>query len=297
MNLLEISGLGFAYPDGTVALRDVTLSIERGEKVAVVGPNGAGKSTLLQLIAGFRMPFTGRVAVSGKELRESSSDEIRRDLGLLFQDPDDQIFMPTVEEDVAFGPRNLDMDDIEERVLRGLRSAGIEKLAKRQPHKLSYGMKKRVAIAGVIAMDPKVLLLDEPTSGLDPRSRMELIKLLRGMDRTMLIATHDLEAAAEIVDRAIVLNECVVMEGTLRDLVMAKDVVESAGLELPPISRLFKVLDAMGYPIDSLPVSMDQAVAELTMVMDRNGKHVHAHIHEHDHTREKAKVEHAHETR
>jgi len=297
MNLLEISGLGFAYPDGTVALRDVALSIERGEKVAVVGPNGAGKSTLLQLIAGFRMPFTGRVIVSGKELKESSSDEIRRDLGLLFQDPDDQIFMPTVEEDVAFGPRNLDMDDIEERVLRGLRSAGIEKLAKRQPHKLSYGMKKRVAIAGVMAMDPKVLLLDEPTSGLDPRSRMELIKLLKGMDRTMLIATHDLEAAAEIVDRAIVLNESVVMEGTLRDLVMAKDVVESAGLELPPISRLFKVLDAMGYPIDSLPVSMDQAVAELTMVMDRNGKHVHAHIHEHDHIREKAKAEHAHETR
>lgn len=297
MNLLELADLGFTYPDGTVALQGVTMKMGLGEKVAVVGPNGAGKSTLLQLIAGFRMPFIGRVTVSGKELKESNSDEIRRDLGLLFQDPDDQIFMPTVEEDVAFGPRNLGMDDVDGRVLNGLRSAGIERLAKRQPHRLSYGMKKRVAIAGVMAMDPKILLLDEPTSGLDPRSRAELIKLLKGMQRTMLIATHDLEAAAEIVDRAIVLNERIVMEGTMRELVMAKDVVESAGLELPPVSKLFKVLNSMGYPIDGLPVSMDQAVAELTKVIDRNGKHVHAHTHEHGHTRTKEKADHAHESR
>lgn len=297
MTLLEISGLGYSYPDGTVALRDVSLAIDHGEKVAIVGPNGAGKSTLLQLIAGFRMPFTGRVVVSDKELKESRADEVREELGLLFQDPDDQIFMPTVEEDVAFGPRNLNMDDIEGRVLKGLRSAGIESLAKRQPHKLSYGMKKRVAIAGVMAMDPKLLLLDEPTSGLDPRSRTELIKLLKGMDRTMLIATHDLEAAAEIVDRAIVLNERVVMEGTMRELVMAKDVLESAGLELPPVSKLFKILNAMGYPVDGLPVSMDQAVAELTRVIDSDGSHVHAHIHEHDHARKKTGNDHAHGTR
>jgi len=280
---LEIESLGFSYEDGTVALENVSLSLERGEKVAIVGPNGAGKSTLLHLIAGFRMPFTGKVLIDSQTLTESSADDLRKMVGLLFQDPDDQIFMPTVEEDVAFGPRNLRLDDIDGRVSKGLRSAGVETLAKRKPHKLSYGMKKRVAIAGVMAMDPNILLLDEPTSGLDPRARSELIKLLKGMDRSMLIATHDLEAAAEIVDRAVVLNVGILMEGTMRDLVMSRDVLERAGLEIPPISRLFSVLGSMGYSVDALPVSMDQAVAQLSKVIDREGRHIHAHVHEHDH--------------
>jgi len=280
---LEIESLGFSYEDGTVALDNVSLSLERGEKVAIVGPNGAGKSTLLHLIAGFRMPFTGKVLIDSQTLTESSADELRKMVGLLFQDPDDQIFMPTVEEDVAFGPRNLRLDDIDGRVSKGLRSAGVETLAKRKPHKLSYGMKKRVAIAGIMAMDPNILLLDEPTSGLDPRARSELIKLLKGMDRSMLIATHDLEAAAEIVDRAVVLNVGILMEGTMRDLVMSRDVLERAGLEIPPVSKLFSVLGSMGYSVDALPVSMDQAVAQLSKVIDREGRHIHAHVHEHDH--------------
>ena len=280
---LEIESLGFSYEDGTVALENFSLSLERGEKVAIVGPNGAGKSTLLHLIAGFRMPFTGKVLIDSQTLTESSADDLRKKIGLLFQDPDDQIFMPTVEEDVAFGPRNLRLDDIDGRVSKGLRSAGVETLAKRKPHKLSYGMKKRVAIAGVMAMDPNILLLDEPTSGLDPRARSELIKLLKGMDRSMLIATHDLEAAAEIVDRAVVLNVGILMEGTMRDLVMSRDVLERAGLEIPPVSKLFSVLGSMGYSVDALPVSMDQAVAQLSKVIDREGRHIHAHVHEHDH--------------
>jgi len=280
---LEIESLGFSYEDGTVALENVSLSLERGEKVAIVGPNGAGKSTLLHLIAGFRMPFTGKVLIDSQTLTESSADDLRKMVGLLFQDPDDQIFMPTVEEDVAFGPRNLRLDDIDGRVSKGLRSAGVETLAKRKPHKLSYGMKKRVAIAGIMAMDPNILLLDEPTSGLDPRARSGLIKLLKGMDRSMLIATHDLEAAAEIVDRAVVLNVGILMEGTMRDLVMSRDVLERAGLEIPPVSKLFSVLGSMGYSVDALPVSMDQAVAQLSKVIDREGRHIHAHVHEHDH--------------
>lgn len=283
MRPLEIESLGFSYEDGTVALDNVSLSLERGEKVAIVGPNGAGKSTLLHLIAGFRMPFTGKVLIDSQTLTESSADDLRKMVGLLFQDPDDQIFMPTVEEDVAFGPRNLRLDDIDGRVSKGLRSAGVETLAKRKPHKLSYGMKKRVAIAGIMAMDPNILLLDEPTSGLDPRARSELIKLLKGMDRSMLIATHDLEAAAEIVDRAVVLNVGILMEGTMRDLVMSRDLLERAGLEIPPVSRLFSVLGSMGYSVDALPVSMDQAVAQLSKVIDREGRHIHAHVHEHDH--------------
>ena len=284
MRLLDISGLSFAYEDGTVALKDVALTLDKGEKVAIVGPNGAGKSTLIQLIAGFRMPFEGIVEVCGEALTSKTADGVRRHLGLLFQDPDDQIFMPTVEEDVAFGPKNLGLDDIEGRVIRGLRSGGIESLAKRMPHRLSYGMKKRVAIAGVMAMDPDILLLDEPTSGLDPRSRAELVSLLKGMDKSMLIATHDLESAAEIVDRAIVINVSVVKEGTMRDLIMDREVLRNAGLEMPPVSKLFSVLEGMGFPIESLPVSMDQAVAELTRVIDREGRHAHAHVHGHGDT-------------
>jgi cobalt/nickel transport system ATP-binding protein len=283
MRPLEIENLGFSYEDGTVALDNVSLSLERGEKVAIVGPNGAGKSTLLHLIAGFRMPFTGKVLIDSQTLTESSADDLRKMVGLLFQDPDDQIFMPTVEEDVAFGPRNLRQDDIDGRVSKGLRSAGVETLAKRKTHKLSYGMKKRVAIAGIMAMDPNILLLDEPTSGLDPKARSELIKLLKGMDRSMLIATHDLEAAAEIVDRAVVLNVGILMEGTMRDLVMSRDLLERAGLEIPPVSKLFSVLGSMGYSVDALPVSMNQAVAQLSKVIDREGRHIHAHVHEHDH--------------
>jgi cobalt/nickel transport system ATP-binding protein len=282
MNALKVSNVGYSYEDGTVALEAVSLSLEEGDKVAIVGPNGAGKSTLLHLISGFRTPYTGEVQVCGKTLDRHNADLVRKDLGIVFQDPDDQLFMPTVEEDVAFGPRNLGLEDVEGRVSRALESAGIAKLAKRRPHRLSYGMKKRVAIAGILAMDPKVLLLDEPTSGLDPRSRTDLIRLLKDMDRTMLIATHDLEAAAEVVDRAVVLKRGIVMEGTMRDLVMATDVIEKSGLEIPPISKLFKVLGALGYPVDALPVSMDQAVSQMTTMIDEGGRPVHAHIHGHE---------------
>lgn len=275
MRVLEVSHVTFTYDDGTTALKDLTMTLEEGEKVAILGPNGAGKSTLLHLLSGFRMPFDGNIMVCGRKLEQRNADEVRRDLGLLFQDPDDQLFMPTVEEDVAFGPTTLKLDDIEGRVIRGLRSTGTEHLAKRRPHRLSHGMKKRVAIAGILAMDPRVLLLDEPTSGLDPRSRTDLVRLLKSMDRTMLIATHDLEAAAEIVDRAIILNISAVKEGTIRDLVMDTKVMEDAGLELPPVSKMFRTIDSMGYPVENLPVSMDQAVAELTKVIDREGRRTH----------------------
>jgi cobalt/nickel transport system ATP-binding protein len=266
---VEISALTYAYEDGTVALKGVDLSVEAGEKIAVIGPNGAGKSTLLHLIAGFRTPFTGTVKVMGVPLDGASADKVRRDLGLLFQDPDDQLFMPTVSEDVEFGPRNLGLDDPEGRAVRALRSVGAEHLAGRRPHRLSHGMKKRVAVAGILAMDPKVLLLDEPTAGLDPRSRRELIELMRAMDSTMLIATHDLDAVAEVVDRAIVLDVSPVMEGRMADLVSRRDELAKVGLEVPQVTRLFDRIAGMGYPVDDIPITMDQATAELTKVVDR----------------------------
>jgi cobalt/nickel transport system ATP-binding protein len=269
MKTVDVSELSYAYEDGTVALKDVSVSVEDGEKVAVVGPNGAGKSTLLHLLAGFRMPFTGTVAIAGVGLDEGTGDQVRRNIGLLFQDPDDQIFMPTVEEDVAFGPVNLGMNDVQGRVERALRSVGIEHLAKRRPHRLSYGMKKRVAIAGVLAMDPRVLLLDEPTSGLDPRSRADLVTVLRGIKRTMVIATHDLDAAAEVVDRAVVLNTSVAWQGSMAELVSAKDVLEGAGLEPPQTAKLFRRMAGMGYDVQTVPVTMDQAAAEFAAVIER----------------------------
>lgn len=268
MVVLELRKLGYSYEDGTLALKDVDLSLEEGEKVAILGPNGAGKSTLMHLLAGFRMPFKGEASVGGVALSASTADRVRSKIGFLFQDPDDQIFMPTVEEDVAFGPRNLKLDDVEGRVQRGMNGVGISTLAKRAPHRLSYGMKKRVAIAGLLAMEPELLLLDEPTSGLDPRSRADLIKLLRSMKRTMLIATHDLEAVSEIVDWAVVLNVEPVMKGTMRELVLAGDVLHQAGLELPPLPMLFRTIAEKGYAVDTLPVTRDQAAAELTKVID-----------------------------
>jgi len=268
MKVLEIDSLSFTYEDGTSALKDISMSVEEGEKVAVIGPNGAGKSTLLHLVAGFRMPFKGSLKVMGSPLDESSADAVRRHIGLLFQDPDDQIFMPTVEEDIAFGPVNLGLDDVEDRVVRALRSTSIEDLAKRKPHRLSHGMKKRVAIAGVLAMEPGLLLLDEPTAGLDPRSRSGLIELLKGMKRTMLIATHDLEAAAEIVDRVVLLNGGIVYEGGLSELASRDDLITRAGLEPPQISKLFKRLGAMGYDQQGTPVTLDQGVAEAVRLME-----------------------------
>ncbi len=265
-------GVSFSYEDGTPALKGVDISIEEGEKVAIIGPNGAGKSTLLHLVAGFRSPFQGAVGVMGEPLGERTADSVRRHIGLLFQDPDDQIFMPTVEEDVAFGPTNLGMDRIEERVADALRGTSIEALAERRPHRLSHGMKKRVAIAGVLAMEPELLLLDEPTAGLDPRSRSGLVQLLKGMRRTMLIATHDLEAAAEIVDRVVLLNGSVRFDGPLADLMAMDALLEEAGLEPPQVSRLFKRLRGMGYDARTVPVTLDQGVAEAVKVMERGGR-------------------------
>ena len=269
MRALEIKSLTFSYDDGTLALKDLSLSVDQGEKVAIVGPNGAGKSTLLHLIAGFRTPFQGDVLVDGLRLELSTADDVRKRLGLLFQDPDDQVFMPTVEEDVAFGPRNLKLDDVEGRAMKAMRSTGTDRLAKRRPHRLSYGMKKRVAIAGILAMDPEILLLDEPTSGLDPKSRAELISFLKGMKRTMLIATHDLDAAAEIADRLVILNISPVAEGTMKELVSKKGLLEGAGLEIPQIAKLFESIRDIGYSVEWVPVTLDQAAAEFQRTVER----------------------------
>jgi len=205
---VEIRGLRYTYPDGTAALRGVNLEVEEGESVYLMGPNGSGKSTLLLHLNGLLLPQRGEVRVLGMDTRNGVG-EIRRRVGLVFQDPDDQLFMPTVLEDVAFGPLHLGLGEreVRRRVREALRAVGAEGLERRSPHHLSYGEKKRVAIATILSMEPQLLVLDEPTLGLDPWARREFLSLLRRLKRgrTLVMAGHDLELMG-LCDRALLLR-------------------------------------------------------------------------------------------
>jgi energy-coupling factor transporter ATP-binding protein EcfA2 len=219
--LLEVQDLVFRYPDGREALRGVSFKIERGEKVALVGPNGAGKSTLILQLNGVLKPTSGRVQGPAG-------------VGLVFQDPDDQLFCPTVREDVAFGPRcqKLKQDEVDRRVTDALQAVGmLDYLDRSSPH-LSHGEKKRIAVATVLAMQPEVLVLDEPTAGLDPRARRELIGLLAGLEQTMLVSSHDLQLVAELFPRSILLEQGqLVADRPTGELLADSDLLTRHGLE------------------------------------------------------------------
>ncbi|MBN1400671.1 MAG: ABC transporter ATP-binding protein [Anaerolineae bacterium] len=205
---IQVAGLSFAYPDGRVALRDVSLRVTAGEKVALVGHNGAGKSTLLLHLIGI-LHGNGRVWIDGVELTPETARRIRSKLGLIFQDPNDQLFSPTVFDDVAFGPLNMGFSD-EEVVARteaALAQVGLSDFGPRMPHHLSLGEKKRVSIATVLSMSPTILALDEPSAGLDPKGRRELIELLQRLPLTILLASHDLALVREVCDRAVVMAQ------------------------------------------------------------------------------------------
>lgn len=232
---IDVNGLRYTYPDGTEALRGVDLYVAPGEKVALVGPNGSGKSTLLLHLNGI-LHGEGEVRVCGHEVNESNLGKVRASVGLVFQDPDDQLFMHSVFDDVAFGPVyiGLDNDEIKKRVDDALTAVGMEAYPERVSHHLSVGEKKRVAIASVLSMRPEILVLDEPTAGLDPRSRREFIKLLNELDQTMLIATHDMRMVSELLRRTIVLDGGkVVSDGETSALMSNHDLLESHGLEAP----------------------------------------------------------------
>jgi cobalt transport protein ATP-binding subunit len=232
---LDIQDLHFSYPDGRVALRGVSLFINPGEKTALVGPNGSGKSTLLLHLNGI-LRGEGEVHVCGKELTDDSLRQIRALVGLVFQDPDDQLFSQSVYEDVAFGPlyMGLPKEELEQRVRQALEDVGMAGSEARVPHHLSEGEKKRVAIATVLSMDPEVLVLDEPTAGLDPRGRRELIQLLRGLPQTMLVATHDMRMVAELFERTVIIDEGqVVGDGPTAQILAEPHLLERHGLEAP----------------------------------------------------------------
>ena len=232
---IEIKNLNFSYPDGTVALRDVSLSISPGEKVALVGPNGAGKSTLILHLNGI-LSGQGLVRVCSLEVVKENLGRVRSCVGLVFQSPEDQLFSPTVFDDVAFGPlyQGLPQNEVMLRVDQALEAVHMLSYKKRVSHHLSMGEKKRIAIATVLSMHPEVLVLDEPTGGLDPRSRRSLIHLLQELPLTMLVSTHDMLLVREIIPRMIVLDEGrVVADGPTQTLMNDAALLEAHGLERP----------------------------------------------------------------
>lgn len=226
----------YTYPDGTVALNGVDLVVEQGERVAVLGPNGAGKTTLMLHLNGLLAPDSGSVAIGGVRVGEKSLLEVRRRVGVVFQDPDDQLFMPTVRDDVGFGPANmgLDPDEVAARVAAALEAVGMQDVAERPPHHLSLGQRRRVAIATVLSMDPDVLVLDEPSSNLDPASRRELAEVLLSLQRTTVMVTHDLAYALQLCPRSVILSEGrVVADAPTVDLLTDEELLARHRLELP----------------------------------------------------------------
>ena len=228
---IDARRLTYRYPDGHAALEGIDLHIDHGERVAVLGPNGAGKTTFMLHLNGLLTASSGQLEVAGLVVEPRALRELRARVGLVFQDPDDQLFMPTVREDVAFGPLNmrLDRDEVARRVAGALRAVRMEHAAGRAPHQLSQGERRRVAIATVLAMEPRLLVLDEPSANLDPRARRELLELLAEIDRTMLIVTHDLPFAAELCERTVILADA--------DLLAAHDLELPAGVDLDRIER------------------------------------------------------------
>ncbi len=234
--LIELEDVSYRYPDGTQALEGVSLTVREGRSLALLGPNGAGKSTLLLHLNGILRPAEGSVRIAGREITDATIRDVRRDVGLVFQDPDDQLFMTTLYEDVAFGPLNMGLAPAEAdaRVHEALHEIGLADAASRPGHHLSFGQRKRAALATVLVMDPRVLVLDEPTANLDPRSRRQMIDLLHLLGTTALVATHDMDVAWELcVDAAVLDGGGIVAFGTREEVLTNEALLHEHGLELP----------------------------------------------------------------
>jgi len=211
-----------------------------------------------------------------------------REVGIVFQNPDDQLFMPTIFDDVAFGPLNMNLseDEVKERVRNALRDVNMEEFTDRCPHHLSFGEKKKASIATILSINPCIIALDEPTTNLDPMSRRELIKIikkLRSGGKTIIIATHDIEAIADIADRIYILNKRIIASGTPKEILLDFELLKNANLEVPTITILFEVLSHLGYNPENPPLSLDEAINHLTKTIETEGGHIHLHIHEHSH--------------
>lgn len=235
-HIVEAKNLQHVYPDGTIALKDVSFRITHGESVAIIGANGAGKSTLLQHLNGCLIATSGQIRIGDTRLSNGTLPDIRRTVGMVFQSPDDQLFMPTAFEDVAFGPLNLGLsgNEVDLRVTEALERVGAAHLRDKPPYHLSGGEKKRVAIATVLAMSPDILVMDEPTSGLDPYARRQLISLLRDFQHTRIFTSHDLDMVLDLCERTIILHEGAIMaDGPTKEIFLNDELLAACRLEKP----------------------------------------------------------------
>lgn len=233
---IDLVNVTYTYPDGTAALKNLSLHIGHGESVAIVGANGSGKTTLLSQLNGVLFPTAGTVHIGGYPVVKTTLSQIRRTVGMVFQNPDDQLFMPTVYDDVAFGPLNLGFppEEVEARVTAALQTVDALALKDRPPYRLSGGQKRAVAIAAVLSMEPSILVMDEPTAALDPLARRQLIRLLRTFLHTKIIATHDLDMVADLCERTLVLKDGILFaDGPTADVFRDKQLLEEAHLEQP----------------------------------------------------------------
>jgi cobalt/nickel transport system ATP-binding protein len=264
---VEASGINFTYQEGTQALFEVDFEVKAGEFVAMLASNGSGKTTLIKVLVGLLKPQKGQVLITGQDIRGVSPRELYQRIGLVFQNPNDQLFAATVEEDVAFGPRNLDLAESEvvQRVSEALESVAAADLRHRAIHHLSFGEQKRVAMAGVLAMKPAILILDEPTSGLDPAGEEMMMRLLNSLNRrqgiTVVLATHLVDMLPLFADRIYVLNRGrVLKQGPAEEVFGDYDMLNRAGLRLPYISTLLHEMKRFdGVPINGLPLTVGEA--------------------------------------
>ena len=276
--LFKIENLTHEYSDGTLALDNVSLSFERAERIALLGTNGSGKTTLLNHLNGILKPTSGKILFDGKPLQYDAKSllELRKRVGFVFQDPNDQLFAPTVKQDVAFGPLNLgySTEKVKTIVEEALKTVGMSEFAEKPPHFLSLGQKKRVALAGVLAMQPEVIIMDEPTSNLDPRATSEILHLLLQLNKekgiTLLLATHDVDMVPLFATKMYVLNKGkLVSEGTPKESFSNGDLIRQVNLRSPRLTHLFEVLrDKDNLPIDAqLPLTIGEARKEIMRLL------------------------------
>jgi cobalt transport protein ATP-binding subunit len=265
--MIKCESLSFSYPGGAKAVDGIDMEVGRGEFVAVMGANGSGKTTLLKLLIGLLKPASGRIFLDGRDSGSLKEDEIFRRVGMVFQDPNDQLFATTVEDDVAFGPSNLGMTgaQVKNAVDSALRGVGIAELRQRAIHTLSFGQKRRATLAGVLAMDPDIILLDEPTGGLDPLGTASIMSLLHSINHGngpgMLMATHDIDLVPLYCDKIIIMNEGrAVAQGSPRDVLGNPAVLRQASLRLPRLAHLFEIISREdGVPVEGLPLTIGEA--------------------------------------
>jgi len=272
--IVEAKDVKFNYPGSVKAIGGVSFGISKAERVAILGPNGSGKSTLILLMAGLLTPLKGEITVFNEKTSSKNFRKIRQRIGIVFQDPDDQLFTQSVIDDIEYGPKNLRLpeNDVKDRSSRVLEKMGIQHLRDRPPHRLSFGEKKKVSLATALVMKPDLLILDEPTANLDLFSRRGLIGTLNELNRegtTIIVSTHDVEALPELADRVIVISHgCLVGTGATSEVLQNQKLLESACLEPPAIVKLFTELQSKGV-VQGIPLTVEEGLRELTNLANK----------------------------